>query len=174
MLQLRDPSRPRTLLVAQPRTASITLPEAFTELLRQHEVQSVRGDGRHFMFLADGGTGESLRDIGIELAATEVPDAGPVIVVVSGLPGTATPDLPGIHTLTTGGMIDTFEVNAAVSPVPSTTATFTPVRPVVVQTDFATHEHSTALPLLTGGGLAAATIAAVALGRSARRARRRH
>ena len=72
--------------------------------------------------------------------------------------------------------IDAFEATAAATPTTTvtTTASAGPVRPVVVQTDFA-EDRSSALPLLAGAGLASATVAAVTLGRSARReTTRRH
>ncbi len=127
-----------------------------------------------------------------------MPTAGPFTVAVSGLLGTSTPESTGTHTLTTDGfvlnlhtdvedldgglecgplpdadvVVDTFEVKAATSTAPDPTPASSPVRPVLVQTDFAA-EREAALPLLTAGGFAAVVLAAVTLGRSTRRARRR-
>lgn len=72
--------------------------------------------------------------------------------------------------------IDAFEATAAATPTapPTATTNETPTRPVVVQTDFAGEDRSTALPLLAGGGLAAAAVALV-IGHGARRGTaRRH
>ena len=71
-----------------------------------------------------------------------------------------------------GPVIDAFEVVAAATP---SSATATPVRPVLVQTDFADEDSPTAPPLLVLGGLAAASVSAFALGRASRRGTsRRH
>lgn len=73
--------------------------------------------------------------------------------------------------------IDAFEATAAptVAPTATPSVTATPTRPVVVQTDFAGEDSgATALPLLAGGGLAAAAVALV-VGRGTRRgSTRRH
>ncbi|MFL6165015.1 MAG: hypothetical protein ACJ710_01950 [Ornithinibacter sp.] len=73
--------------------------------------------------------------------------------------------------------IDTFEATAAPTPTVTTTVTAepaaSPVRPVVVQTDFAGDDHSSALPLVLGGALMAGGVGAVATGRT-RGGSRRH
>jgi hypothetical protein len=71
--------------------------------------------------------------------------------------------------------IDSFQATAAPTPTVTVTAqpTASPVRPVVVQTDFAGDDRSSALPLVLGGALMAGGIGAVATGR-ARGSSRRH
>ena len=147
---------------------------------------------------------ESEEEYVVELSfdTTPVPAEGPLVLEVSGEGGSVFAAVVGTNTLVasdfllqvfTGeegpqaGMfclltdegdvsIDAFEATAAATPTTTTTVTTTatPVRPVVVQTDFAGDDRSTALPLLAGGGLAAAAVALVA-GRGARRdTTRRH
>ena len=68
--------------------------------------------------------------------------------------------------------IDSFEATAAPTPTVTVTATASPVRPVVVQTDFAGDGGPSALPLVLGGALVVG-VGAVATGR-ARSSSRRH
>lgn len=138
----------------------------------------------------------------LSFGTTPVPAEGPLVLAVAGEGGSVFAAVVGTNTLVaddfvlevgTGvegpdaGMycrltdqgevsIDAFEATAAATPTTTTTTTTTatPVRPVVVQTDFSGDDRSTALPLLAGGGLAAAAVALV-LGRGARRdTTRRH
>ena len=133
---------------------------------------------------------------------TPVPTEGPLVLEVTGENSSVLAALAGTNTLVandfilevgTGaegpeaGMyctltdegdvsIDAFQATAAATPTapPTATTTATPVRPVVVQTDFAGEDRSTALPLLAGGGLAAGAVAVV-LGHAVRRGTtRRH
>jgi hypothetical protein len=69
--------------------------------------------------------------------------------------------------------IDSFQATAAPTPTVTTTVTASPVRPVVVQTDFAGENRSSALPLVLGGALVVGGVGAVATGR-ARDSSRRH
>jgi hypothetical protein len=71
--------------------------------------------------------------------------------------------------------IDSFEaVAAATTPTVAPTESAAPVRPVVVQTDFAGERRASALPLVLGGGLLAATGAATASRARVRAGSRRH
>ena len=182
-----------------PFTGEITLPEGFTDALRSNELAEIEGGGLMLTLLD-----ETDEEYVVELtfAATAVPAEGPLVLDVTGEgdPVVATEvgtntlvaddffldvdtgeegPLVGMYcTLTDEGdvSIDAFEATAAATPTTTTTTapTATPVRPAVVQTDFAGDDRSTALPLLAGGGLAAAAVALV-VGRGARRGTtRRH
>ena len=182
-----------------PFTGRITLPEGFTDALRSGEVSEVEGGGL-MLTLLDETEEEYIVELTFE--TTAVPAEGPLVLDVTGegdpviaaVVGTNTvvandfflevgtgvegPDAGMYCTLTDEGdvSIDAFEATAAAA-TPTTSPSVSPsptaVRPVVVQTDFAGQDRSTALPLLAGGGLAAATVA-LAVGRARRGAPRRH
>ena len=181
-----------------PFTGSVTLPDAFTTLLRQNELASIQGGGITFTLIDE--TGDEY-DVFFDFGPEDVPGEGPMTLTLAGEGGEVTPEVAGTHTLVAGdfvlfvdtgeegpdvGMgceltdegditIDSFEATASATTAPTTppTESAAPVRPVVVQTDFAGEDRSTALPLALGGGLLAAGTGAVATGR-ARAASRRH
>lgn len=187
-----------------PFSGQITVPEAFTAALRDAGVEEVdgaraadTGDARGLLLtLIDEAEEEYV--VELSFGTTPVPDEGPLVLQVSGEGGSVFAGVVGTNTLVasdfvlelgTGvegpdaGMycsltdegditIDAFEATAA--PTPTLSPTATPTRPAVVQTDFAGDDRSTAVPLLAGGGLAAAAVA-LAVGHGARRgSSRRH
>jgi len=184
-----------------PFTGSVTLPDQFTDLLRQNELGSIQGGGITFTVIDE--TGDEY-DVFFDFGPEEVPGEGPMTLTLTGEGGEVTPKVAGTHTLVAGdfilfvdtgetgpdvGMgcelsdegdttIDSFDaVAGSTSPTPTTapTETSSPVRPVVVQTDFAGGDRSTALPLVLGGGVLAAGTGAVFTGRArARATSRRH
>ena len=181
-----------------PFTGSVTLPDEFTALLRQNELASIEGGGITFTLIDE--TGDEY-DVFLDFGPEEVPAEGPMTLTLDGEGGDVTPKEAGTHTLVAGdfilfvdtgengpdvGMgckltdegdttIDSFEAVAATSPTTAPAESADPVRPVVVQTDFAGEDRSTALPLVLGGGLLAVGTGAVATGRArARAASRRH
>lgn len=181
-----------------PFTGEITLPEGFTDALRSNEISEVDGGGLLLTLLDESGD-EYVVELAFE--TTEVPAEGPLVLEVTGQGDPVIATEVGTNTLVandfflevgTGegpesGMyctlsdegdisIDAFEATAAATPTTTVTASpsVSPVRPVVVQTDFAGEDRSMALPLLAGGGLAAASLALV-VGRGTRRGTaRRH
>jgi hypothetical protein len=183
-----------------PFTGSVTLPDEFTALLRQNDQTSIQGGGITFTLIDE--TGDEY-DVFLEFGPEEVPSEGPMALSLTGEGGDVTPKVAGTHTLVAGdfilfvdtgdggpdvGMgctltdegdisIDAFQATAAATPTVTITAepTTSPVRPVVVQTDFAGGDRSSALPLVLGGGLLAAGTGAVAASRARVRAgSRRH
>jgi hypothetical protein len=182
-----------------PFTGSVTLPDEFTDLLRQNELGSIQGGGITFTLIDE--TGDEY-DVFFDFGPEVVPGEGPMALTLTGEGDDVTPKVAGTHTLVAGdfilfvdtgetgpdvGMgceltdegditIDSFEaVAASTSPTTAPTETSSPVRPVVVQTDFAGEDRSTALPLVLGGGLLAAGTGAVFTGRArARATSRRH
>lgn len=180
-----------------PFTGEVTLPTGFVDGLRDAEFSEIAGGGIMLTLLDETGD-EYLVDLAFE--TTEVPAQGPMTLEVTGEGDPIVAAEVGTNTLIADAFIlgvdtgeegdevsmfceltdegdvsiDAFEATAAAAPTTTVTPTATPVRPVVVQTDFA-DDRSTTLPLLAGSGLAAAAVAAVALGRSARReTARRH
>jgi hypothetical protein len=200
-----------------PFTGSVTLPDGFTALLRQHGLESVDGGGITLTLIDET---QEPYFVDLTFNTQQVPADGPMTIDVTGQgdpviaeagtntlvasdfllvvdpgagapPATTPPPSPGpsvppdpidvsmLCTLTDEGdiTIDSFEATAAPTPTVTTTVTATPtaspVRPVVVQTDFAGENRSSALPLVLGGALAAGGVGAVATGR-ARRSSRRH
>ncbi len=193
----------RQTLSLDPFTGSITLPDDFTQLLRDHELSSIEGGGESFRMPVEGGDGEL--DVNFAFAATDVPTEGPLTLQVRADGIDLTPKEPGPHTIHAGdfllfvetgaevdpgvGMsctltdegntsIDTFRVTAAATPTPpqmTVTATVTPVRPALVQTDFVEEEGNASLPVLLGTGLLTLGGGAAALRWTGRRsASRRH
>ena len=68
----------------------------------------------------------------------------------------------GVNCAPAGGVlttIDTFTGSTAIPTTPSAPAEETPVRPVLVQTDFADDERGTGTSVLAGGGLAILALA---------------
>jgi hypothetical protein len=189
-----------TRVSLNPFTGSVTLPEGFVTMLRGAGLTSIQGGGETNLFVDPAGD-ELFASFGF--GPTELPAEGPVTLDLDGEADRFRPQDPGTQTILlfdfglfvdTGdpegpgaGMfcesadgqdvaIDALQATAAVTPAPTTTVTTTatPVRPVVVQTDFA-HEDSTAFPLGLGAGILALSGAAAALARTARRsASRRH
>ena len=182
-----------------PFTGSVTLPDGFTALLRQNELSSIEGGGITFTLIDE--TGDEY-DVFFDFGPEEVPAEGPMTLTLDGEGGDVTPRRRPAPTpwwratsscsstpartgpdvgmgceLTDEGdiTIDSFEAVAATAPTTAPTESTGPVRPVVVQTDFAGEDRSTALPLVLGGGLLAVGTGAVATGRArARAASRRH
>ncbi|MFL6176323.1 MAG: hypothetical protein ACJ715_06695 [Ornithinibacter sp.] len=227
-----------TKVSVDPFTGSVTFPDGFTDLLRQHELASIQGGGLTLTFIEE--TGEPYL---VELAfgAQDVPAQGSMTVDLTGQGEPIDVQEPGTHTLVAGDFIlgldtgpvappatstptatstststatsstdvptspapsgsadpaapvdvfmdctltdegdptiDTFEATAAPTPTVTTTVTAepaaSPVRPVVVQTDFAGDDHSSAVPLVLGGALMAGGVGAVATRRT-RGGSRRH
>jgi hypothetical protein len=181
-----------------PFTGSVTLPDEFTALLRQNELPSIGGGGITFTLIDE--TGDEY-DVFFDFGPEDVPAEGPMTLTLDGEGDAVTPKEAGTHTLVAGdfvlfvdtgetgpdvGMfceltdegdvsIDSFEAVAPATPTTAPTETAAPVRPAVVQTDFAGEDRSTALPLALGGGLLAVGAGTVATGRArARAAARRH
>ncbi len=209
-----------------PFTGSVTLPDGFTDLLRQNQLTSIQGGGVTLTLLEE--TGDEY-PVELTFGDTQVPAAGSMTVALTGQGGKVTAKTAGTNTLVASdfllvldpaplgsgptstatatvpssppaspapsgpadplgaGMfctlvdegditIDSFQATAAPTPTVTTTVTATPtypVRPVVVQTDFAGDDHSSTLPLVLGGALMVGGIGAVATGR-ARGSSRRH
>ena len=180
-----------------PFTGEITLPSGFVDGLRDAEYSEIAGGGLMLTLLDE--TGEEYV-VELSFDTTDVPAEGPMVLDVSGEGDPIVAAEVGTNTLVADAFflfvdtgeegdevglfceltdegdvsIDAFEATAAAAPTTTVTTTASPVRPVVVQTDFA-EDRATALPLLAGAGLAAATVAVVAVGRSARReTTRRH
>jgi hypothetical protein len=182
-----------------PFTGRITLPEGFTDALRNDEISEVEGGGL-MLTLLDENEEEYVVELTFE--TTAVPTEGALVLDVTGkgdpviaaVVGTNTlvandffldvgtgvegPDAGMYCSLTDEGdvSIDAFEATAAATPTtsPSVSASPTAVRPVVVQTDFAGQDRSTAMPLLAAGGLTAAASATLVVARARRGAPRRH
>ena len=182
-----------------PFTGEVTLPTGFVEGLRDAEYTDIAGGGLMLTLVDE--TGEEYV-VELSFDATDVPAQGPMVLEVSGEGDPVVATEAGTNTLVADAFflfvdtgeegdevglfceltdegdvtIDAFEATAPATPTTTvtTTASATPVRPVVVQTDFA-EDRSSALPLLAGAGLASATVAVVAFGRSSRReTARRH
>ena len=185
-------------LSLDPFTGSVTLPDGFTALLRQNELSSIEGGGVTYTLVDE--TGEEY-DVFLDFGPEDVPADGAMTLTLDGEGGDVSAKEAGTQTLLAGdfilfvdtgengpdvGMgckltdegdttIDSFEAVAATSPTTAPAESADPVRPVVVQTDFAGEDSSTALPLVLGGGLLAVGTGAVATGRArARAASRRH
>jgi len=186
-----------------PFTGSVTIPDGFTDLLRQHQMEEIQGGGLTFTLIDE--TGDDY-DVFFEFGPEDVPGEGSMTLSLDGEGGDVTPEDPGTHTLLAGdfvlfvdsgdggpdvGMyceitdegdttIDAFEAVAATTsptttPTVAPTESAAPVRPVVVQTDFAGEHHASALPLVLGGGLlAAGTGTLVATRARVRSGARRH
>ena len=182
-----------------PFTGEITLPEGFTDALRSNQISEVDGGGLLLTLLDETGD-EYVVELAFE--TTEVPAEGPLVLAVTGEGDPVIAAEVGTNTLVandfflevgTGGegpesgmyctltdegdiSIDAFEATAAATPTTPVTASpsVSPVRPVVVQTDFARGDRATALPLLAGGGLAAASLALVVRRGARRGSARRH
>lgn len=185
-----------------PFTGSVTIPDGFTDLLRQHQMESIQGGGLTFTLIDE--TGDDY-DVFFEFGPEDVPAEGSMTLTLDGEGGDVTPEEVGTHTLLAGdfvlfvdsgdggpdvGMyceltdegdttIDAFEAVAATGPTttPSVapTESAAPVRPVVVQTDFAGGDRATALPLALGGGLLVAGSGALVAKRArVRSGARRH
>jgi hypothetical protein len=186
-----------------PLTGSVTLPQEFTDALREEGVSSIRGAGS--IFLAVREPMDKLGEATFEFD-TELPAEGLFTVPVSGVAGEYQPQNAGTYTLVTlaelffyldpegqagdSGVtctpdndgdtaIDVFTATGAATPTTTVTTTATaaapPVRPVVVQTDFADDEVAPlSLTVLLGTGLLALGGAAGARWTGRHSASRRH
>ena len=214
-----------TKVSLDPFTGSVTLPDGFTDLLRQNQLTSIQGGGITFTLIEE--TGDE-NDVFFEFGDTEVPAEGSMTVAFAGSAGKVTAKTAGTNTLVASdfllvldlgpvgavptstqtatvpsgpptspapsdptapldaGMfctlvdegditIDAFQATAAPPPTVTVTVqpTASPVRPVVVQTDFAGHDRASTFPLVLGGALLVGGIGAAATGRG-RGSSRRH
>lgn len=168
-----------------PLTGSITLPEGFTDALRTAGLTAIRGSATVFLGIKE--TGDKLGEATLVFDAA-VPAEGPFTVQVSGEAGDYRPQKAGTHTLVTGSdlffytdpegpygdsgvtcgpeggpgtAIDTFTATGAATATVMVTATASPERPAVVQTDFAGEAPTMPVPLIVGVGLLGLTGVAV-------------
>lgn len=190
-----------TRVSLNPFTGSITLPEEFVTLLREAGLTSIQGGGETDLVVDP--TDDDLF-ASFEFGPTQVPAEGTLTLEVEGQADRFRPTDPGVQTIllfdfglfidtgdeagpgagmsceTTDGdevAIDAFSAKAAATPTTTVTTTTTagPVRPVVVQTDFADDGGGSALPIVLGGGLLALAGGGTALARGSRRSTpRRH
>ena len=182
-----------------PLTGSVTLPQEFTDALRQDGLTSIRGSGSIFLGIQE--PADKLGEATFQFDAA-IPAEGPFTVPVSGQIGEYQPQKAGTYTLVAGeelfffldpegpdgdsGLtctvdgggdtaIDVFTATAAATPTTTVTTTASPVRPVVVQTDFAGEDPALPLPLALGVGvIGVAGLAAGAAGTARRSGARRH
>jgi hypothetical protein len=183
-----------------PLTGAITLPEAFVTMLRESGLTSITPGGVKTILLVDSTDDELFAFF--DFGPTELPEEGALTLVVEGEADSFRPREPGVHSILltdfgllidTGGddgpgaemdceadddvVVDAFEAREPVTATPAPTLTVTttpPVRPVVVQTDFAERDGAGVAPALGAGALL--TLAAGALGveRARRGSTRRH
>lgn len=182
-----------------PITGSVTLPQEFTDALRQDGLTSIRGAGSIFLGVQE--PADKLGEATLQFDA-EIPAEGQFTVPVSGQIGKYQPRTAGTYTLVTGAelfffldpegpdgdsgltctpdsagdsAIDTFAATAAATPTMTVTTTASPVRPVLVQTDFAGEDPAVPVRLALGVGVIALTgVAAGAAGTARRSGSRRH
>ena len=182
-----------------PLTGSVTLPQEFTDALRQDGLTSIRGSGSIFLGIQE--PADKLGEATFQFDAA-IPAEGPFTVPVSGQIGEYQPQKAGTYTLVAGeelfffldpegpdgdsGLtctvdgggdtaIDVFTATAAATRTTTVTTTASPVRPVVVQTDFAGEDPALPLPLALGVGvIGVAGLAAGAAGTARRSGARRH
>ena len=188
-----------------PFTGSVTLPDGFTALLRQHGLTTIDGGGVTLTVIDET---QDAYFVELTFGSEDVPAQGPMTIQVTGAGDPIIPQEPGTNTLVAGDFllgvdpgplgstptatptatlpsgpptspgpseppapVDIFmacslidEGNIAIdafkaTAVPAVTTTVTaqptasPVRPVVVQTDFSGGDRSSAMPLVLGGGL---------------------
>ncbi|WP_377640299.1 DUF6801 domain-containing protein [Oryzobacter terrae] len=183
-----------TSVPLDPFTGSIGLPEDFLQMIRDAQIEQIEGGGVTFMIVDESG-----EEVVVEMVfpSTPVPATGPLVLELTGEDVPAVTAEEGTNTLLAGDVIvgfgeetysggmfcelvdegdtavDSFVAEGvAASPTVTASPTTSPVRPVVVQTDFA-DDRSRRDTLLAGAGLAVA--GAVVLGRGGRRAAaRRH
>jgi hypothetical protein len=173
-----------------PVTGSIALEGEFADILLANGVTSAEGDGVLSAALPE--TGEHL-SIPFHFGPTSLPPGGLFRMDVTGGDGTIVPKQAGTYTLVGeqfvmtfdsqnasvscdffGGdpQLDSFVATAASTPRPPTTA---PVRPVLVQTDFAQEEGAPhTFTYLVWSGALAAGFAVLLIIRRARTSSRRH
>ena len=176
-----------------PITGSVTLPQEFTDALRQDGLTSIRGAGSIFLGIQE--PADKLGEATFQFDA-DIPAEGPFTVPVSGQIGEYQPQKAGTYTLVTGAelfffldpegpdgdsgltctpdgggdtAIDVFTATAATTPTRTVTTTASPVRPVVVQTDFAGEGPALPLPLALGVGVIGLAGLAAGVTRVARR-----
>ena len=174
-----------------PFTGSVVIPAALVATLRGEEVTEVDGGGTTATGIREAGPA-AVDETDFDGAATPVPESGALTVDLADVQLFEEPSRAGTNTLITTGtltvnltslpqgfslrldcelvdaddaVIDTFVgIAAPTTPTPTPTASATPVRPEVVQTDFAGDDSPSALPLVLGGtGLMTAGAALVAL-----------
>jgi len=192
-----------TRVSLNPFTGSVTLPEGFVTILRGAGLTSIHGGGESNLLVDPAGDelfasfefaptelpaeGTVTLDLTGDVDRFRAQDPGTQTILLFDFGlfvDTGDPEGPGAGMFCESAdgqdvAIDALEVTAAATSAPTTTvtttATATPVRPVVVQTDFAAEEDSTAFPLGLGAGILALSGGAAALTRTARRsASRRH
>ena len=192
-----------TRVSLNPFTGSVTLPEGFVTSAPGAGLTSIQGGGETNLLVDPAGdelfasfefgpTGSCLRRARSPWTSTGRRTASgrrtraprPSVLFDFGLfVDTGDPQGPGAGMFCESAdgqdvAIDALEVDGG-TPAPTTTVTTTataaPVRPVVVQTDFAAEEDSTVFPLGLGAGILALSAGAAALTGTARRsASRRH
>ena len=177
-----------------PFTGAITLPEAFVTMLRESGLTSIEGGGGETILLVDPTDEEPFAFF--EFGPTELPEQGALTVAVEGDADPLRPRDAGVHSILladfglfilTGGeepgadmsceadgyvVVDAFEARATAAP--TVTVTAAPVRPVVVQTDFAERDGASPAPALAAGALLTLAAGAVGVGRARRGSARRH
>ena len=179
-----------------PFTGTITLPEAFVTMLREAGAHLHRGRRARRSCSSTRPTTRSFAFF--EFGPTELPDQGALTVAVEGeadrcpSPGGAVRhsilltgfglfidtgvDEPGADMFCKADddvVVDTFEARATPTPTVTVTAA-PPVRPVVVQTDFAGRDDASPAPALAAGALLTLAAGAVGVGRARRGSTRRH
>lgn len=167
-----------------PFTGSIGLPDDFLQMVRDAQIEQIEGGGVTFMVVDESGE-EVVVEMGFP--ETAVPATGPLVLELTGEDVPEVTAEEGTNTLLAGDIIvgfgeetysggmfcelvdegdtavDSFVAEgAAPSPTVTASPTASPVRPVVVQTDFA-DDGSAAGTLLAGAGLVTAGAGAVAL-----------
>jgi len=176
-----------------PFTGTITLPEAFVTMLREAGLTSVEGEGGTDLLVDP--TDDPLF-ASFQFGPAKLPDQGALTVAVEGDADRFRPREAGAFSIlmTDFGLfigigvesgadmscsadddvvVDTFEVRAAPTPTVTVTAA-PPVRPVVVQTDFAGRDGASPAPALAAGALLTLAAGAVGVGRARRGSTRRH
>ncbi len=175
-----------------PFTGTITLPEAFVTMLREAGLTTIGGGGDTELLVDP--TDDPLFAF-FEFAPTELPDQGALTVAVEGGADRFRPREAGAFSILLTGffistgvdelggdmvcqadddvVVDTFEARATPTPTVTVTAA-PPVRPVVVQTDFAGRDDASPAPALAAGALLTLAAGAVGVGRARRGSTRRH
>jgi len=178
-----------------PFSGTITLPEAFVTMLRESGVTSIEGGGGETILLVDPSDEEPFAFF--EFGPSEIPEQGALDLAVEGDADRVRPRDAGVHRvlLTDFGLfldtgvdlpgadmscradddvvVDTFEARSTPAPTVTVTAA-PPVRPVVVQTDFAERDGASPAPALAAGALLTLAAGAVGVGRARRGSARRH
>ncbi len=166
----------------RPFTGSVVIPAELVATLRGEEVTEVNGGGTMITGIREAGPAV-VDETDFDIAATPVPESGPMTVDLADVQLFTERSRAGTNTLITTGtltvnltslpqgfslrldcelvdvddaVIDTF-VGVTATTTATPTASATPVRPELVQTDFAgSDDRPSALPLVFGGGVLAA------------------